>query len=201
MKVLKESGCLFILSAVESVDDTGLELLDKGHSRADFINALALLRKIDIDLAPTFVAFTPWTTLDNYLDLLEHIVNLQLIESVAPVQLSIRLLIPAGSFILKLDRLDDIVGDFEPGILGHPWSNPDPRVDELQQKIQSLVTRAEADGLSRPDIFLQIWQLAHEQAGRSVPVLNLEKSGKPVPRLSENWYCCAEPTCEQLVSF
>ena len=201
IKVLKETGCLFILSAVEAVDDTILELLDKGHNREDFINALAFLRRIDIDLAPTFVAFTPWTTLDNYLELLEYIVRLQLIESVAPVQLSIRLLIPAGSYILKLDNLHGIVGDFDAGILGHPWSNPDPLVDELQQKIQSLVTRAEADGLSRPQIFLDIWRLAHEQAGKAVPALDLEQAGKPVPRLSENWYCCAEPTCEQLASF
>jgi radical SAM superfamily enzyme YgiQ (UPF0313 family) len=201
MKRLKETGCLFILSAVEAVDDTILELLDKGHSREDFIKALALLREIDVSLAPTFVAFTPWTTLDIYLQLLADIVDLQLIESVAPVQLSIRLLIPAGSYILKLDKLEDIVGDFDAAILGHPWSNPDPRVDELQQQVQSWVTKAESNELSRPDIFLEIWRLAHQQAGRPVPELNLEEAGKPVPRLSENWYCCAEPTCEQLVSF
>jgi hypothetical protein len=201
IKVLRETGCLFILSAVESVDDTILALLDKGHSREDFINALAFLREIDINLAPTFVAFTPWTTLDNYLQLLEDIVTWQLVESVAPVQLSIRLLIPAGSYILKLDNLDAIVGDFDAGILGHPWHNPDPRVDELQQQIQSWVTKAEAGGLSRPDIFLEIWRLAHRQAGRPAPELDLEHAGKPVPRLSENWYCCAEPTCEQLASF
>lgn len=201
IKVLKETGCLFILSAVEAVDDTILALLDKGHSREDFINALAFLREIDINLAPTFVAFTPWTTLDIYLQLLEDIVTWQLIESVAPVQLSIRLLIPAGSYILKLDNIDAIVGDFDAGILGHPWNNPDPRVDELQQQVQSWVTKAESEGLSRPDIFLEIWRLAHRQAGRPVPELNLEHAGKPVPRLSENWYCCAEPTCEQLVSF
>ena len=201
IKVLKDTGCLFILSAVEAVDDTILALLDKGHSREDFINALAFLREIDINLAPTFVAFTPWTTLDIYLQLLEDIVKWQLIESVAPVQLSIRLLIPAGSYILKLDNLDTIVGDFDAGILGHPWNNPDPRVDELQQQVQSWVTKAESEGLSRPDIFLEIWRLAHRQAGRPVPELNLEHAGKPVPRLSENWYCCAEPTCEQLVSF
>ena len=176
-------------------------MLDKGHSREDFINALAFLREIDINLAPTFVAFTPWTTLDNYLQLLEDIVTWQLVESVAPVQLSIRLLIPAGSYILKLDNLDAIVGDFDAGILGHPWHNPDPRVDELQQQIQSWVTKAEAGGLSRPDIFLEIWRLAHRQAGRPAPELDLEHAGKPVPRLSENWYCCAEPTCEQLASF
>jgi len=201
MQVLKDTGCLFILSAVEAVDDTILELLDKGHSRADFIDALALLRRIDMDLAPTFVAFTPWTTLDNYLELLQHIVRLQLVESVAPVQLSIRLLIPAGSYILKLEHPDGLIGDFDAGILGHPWLNPDPRVDDLQQKIQSLVTRGDADGLSRAAIFQAIWRLAHEQAGRDAPALDLEKAGKPVPRLSENWYCCAEPTCEQLVSF
>ncbi len=201
IKVLKETGCLFILSAVEAVDDAILALLDKGHSREDFINALAFLREIDINLAPTFVAFTPWTTLDIYLQLLEDIVTWQLIESVAPVQLSIRLLIPAGSYILKLDNIDAIVGDFDAGILGHPWNNPDPRVDELQQQVQSWVTKAESEGLSRPDIFLEIWRLAHRQAGRPVPELNLEHAGKPVPRLSENWYCCAEPTCEQLVSF
>ena len=201
IRVLKETGCLFILSAVEAVDDTILELLDKGHTREDFINALAFLRTIDINLTPTFVAFTPWTTLDIYLELLEHIVNWQLIESVAPVQLSIRLLIPAGSYILKLDHLDDIVGDFDAAILGHPWSNPDPRVDELQQQIQSRVIKAEADGLSRAHIFQEIWRLAHQQAGRPVPELNLDDAGKPVPRLSENWYCCAEPTCEQLLSF
>ena len=201
MKLLKETGCLFILSAVEAVDDTILELLDKGHSREDFIKALALLREIDVSLAPTFVAFTPWTTLDIYLQLLADIVDLQLIESVAPVQLSIRLLIPAGSYILKLDKLEDIVGDFDAAILGHPWSNPDPRVDVLQQQVQSWVTKAESNELTRPDIFLEIWRLAHQQAGRPVPELNLEEAGKPVPRLSENWYCCAEPTCEQLVSF
>ncbi|MEN8207098.1 MAG: CUAEP/CCAEP-tail radical SAM protein [Pseudomonadota bacterium] len=201
IKILKQTGCLFILAAVEAVDDTILELLDKGHSRADFINALAFLREIGINLAPTFVAFTPWTTLDNYLELLEYIQKLQLIEATAPVQLSIRLLIPAGSYILKLDGLDDIAGEFDAAILGHPWSNPDPRVDELQQKIQSRVTAAESEGLSRPEIFQEIWRLAHEQAGKSPPEMDIAQAGKPVPRLSENWYCCAEPTCEQLVSF
>jgi radical SAM superfamily enzyme YgiQ (UPF0313 family) len=201
IRILKETGCLFILSAVEAVDDTILELLDKGHSRADFISALAFLREIDINLAPTFVAFTPWTTLDNYLELLEHILKLQLIEAVAPIQLAIRLLIPAGSYILKLEGLDDIVGEFDAAILGHPWSNPDPRVDELAQKIQSWVTKAESEGLSRAEIFLEIWRLAHEQADKPVPELDIAQTGKAIPRLSENWYCCAEPTCEQLVSF
>jgi len=201
IKALKETGCLFILSAVEAVDDDILGYLDKGHTRADFINALAFLREINIDLTPTFVAFTPWTTLEIYLELLRHIVELQLIESVAPVQLSIRLLIPAGSCILDIDNLDGKIGEFDASILGHPWASPDPRVDKLQQDVQAWVMQAEADSLSRADIFKGIWAMSHEIADRPVPELDLEHTGEPVPRLSENWYCCAEPTCEQLVSF
>jgi len=201
MAELKQTGCLFILSAVEAVDDAILEHLDKGHTRADFIHALQLLRHLEIDLAPTFVAFTPWTTLDNYIELLQLLAELQLVESVAPVQLSIRLLVPAGSYLLRLADLDDSIGTFDPAILGHPWHNPDPRVDALQQKVQAWVTRAEAEGLSRPEIFSEIWKLAHAQAGRQAPTLDMVHTGKAVPRLSENWYCCAEPTCEQLTSF
>jgi radical SAM superfamily enzyme YgiQ (UPF0313 family) len=200
MQILKDTGCLFILSAVEAVDDAILEQLDKGHTRADFIAALDLLRTTGIALAPTFVAFTPWTTLENYLELLRHVVDLQLIEAVAPVQLSIRLLVPAGSCILEIDSIADRIGAFDPQLLGHPWSNPDARVDALQQQVQAWVSRAEAEGLSRAQIFAGIWKLAHEQAGLPVPRLELQHSGQPVPRLSENWYCCAEPTCEQLTS-
>ena len=33
---LRGTGCLFVISAVESADDAVLEKLDKGHTRADF---------------------------------------------------------------------------------------------------------------------------------------------------------------------
>jgi len=198
---LEQTGCLFIISAVESLDDGILNILDKGHTRADFIAARAFLRETGIALSPTFVAFTPWTTLDNYLLLLEHIVSLQLVESVAPVQLSIRLLIPAGSYLLEIEQLHDIIGDFDPAILGYPWANPDKRVDALQRDLQTWVAQGEQQGLSRFEIFQGVWERAHRHAGRPAPALDPRASGKPVPRLSENWYCCAEPTSEQLVSF
>jgi radical SAM superfamily enzyme YgiQ (UPF0313 family) len=201
LRVLKETGCLFIISAVESVDDRILGELDKGHTRADFVAALALLRETGIDLSPTFVAFTPWTTLENYLDLLRQIVELRLVESVAPVQLSIRLLIPAGSYLLGLESLKDVLGAFDQHLLGHPWRHPDPRVDRLQREIQEWVARAEREGLTRRDIFAGVWERAHRQAGMPAPLLDAAGDAKPIPRLSENWYCCAEPTCEQLVSF
>jgi radical SAM superfamily enzyme YgiQ (UPF0313 family) len=200
IRELKDTGCLFILSAVEAVDDSTLSHLDKGHTREDFIAALTSLREIGIDLAPTFVAFTPWTTLENFIALLRHIVDLQLIAAVAPVQLSIRLLIPAGSRILEINDIAGQIGDFDASLLGHPWSNPDPRVDALQQQIQAWVSQSEAAQLPREEVFQGIWRLAHEQAKLPVPALDSGQVGKPIPRLSENWYCCAEPTCEQLTS-
>ena len=63
LPVLKETGCLFVISAVEAVDDVVLGHLDKNHTNADFDRAVALLRDVGISFAPTFVAFTPWTTL------------------------------------------------------------------------------------------------------------------------------------------
>ena len=201
VRVLKETGCLFIISAVESVDDAILRALDKGHTRADFVRALAFLRETGIDLSPTFVAFTPWTTLANYLELLRQLVALRLVESVAPVQLSIRLLVPAGSYLLRLENLKGVIGAFDQRLLGHPWRNSDPRVDSLQQDIQHWVAQAERDGVSRREIFAGVWKRAHRQAGISPPPLDEACAGRAIPRLSENWYCCAEPTSEQLVSF
>ncbi len=42
--VLAGTGCLFVTSAVESLDDSVLARLAKGHTRADFVKALALVR-------------------------------------------------------------------------------------------------------------------------------------------------------------
>ena len=119
----------------------------------------------------------------------------------APVQLAIRLLIPQGSFILELDGLDDVISDFDPVTLGYQWKNPDPEVDSLQGEVMSWVMQAEAENMPRLDIFEGVWKLAHRHAGLPAPALPRNASGEPIPRLSENWYCCAEPTSQQLASF
>ena len=105
MAVLRDTGCLFVTSAVESVDDAVLARLEKGHTRADFERAAAWLRDIGLPLVPTFVAFTPWTTIETYLEMLDAIERLDLVEHVAPVQLAIRLLIPDGSRLLELEDI------------------------------------------------------------------------------------------------
>jgi len=197
---LQRSGCLFITSAVEAVDDDILRHLAKNHTSRDFDRAVALTREAGIALAPTFVAFTPWTTLEGYIALLERLVELQIVESVPPVQLTIRLLVPEGSYLLQLPGFKEKLKAFDAELLGYPWSHPDPRVDRLQQDLQVWVARCEAEDLARREVFDSIWRMAHEAAGRPAAKLagNL---GAPIPRLSEPWYCCAEPTDQQLRSF
>jgi radical SAM superfamily enzyme YgiQ (UPF0313 family) len=192
---LAETGCAFVTSAVESLDDVVLGLLLKGHTRADFIEAVALCREAGLTLVPTFVAFHPWLTLQDYCGLLDAIAALDLVEHVAPIQLAIRLLIPDGSRILELEELRTCIGGFDAATLSYPWTHPDPRVDALQRDVAALVSsRVEAD---RRAVFRDIRSLAYERAG--LPrASRLSVRGDAVPYINEPWYCCAEPNLDDM---
>lgn len=201
LPLLKETGCLFITAAVEAVDDQILKYLDKNHTNADFGRAVELVRAAGIALAPTFVPFSPWTTLEGYVALLARLVELELVESVPPIQLAIRLLVPQGSELLKLPGFIEYLDAFDPTLLGYPWRHADARVDALHKEIQAWVMDAESKNIPRRDIFLKIWNLAHVATGLPAPLLPQGDRKIPGPRLSEPWYCCAEPTDQQLQSF
>jgi radical SAM superfamily enzyme YgiQ (UPF0313 family) len=188
---LRETGCLFVVSAVESLDDAVLARLEKHHTREEFVQVVELFRRERLTLQPTFVGFTPWTTLDSYLDLLAQLQRLDLVESVAPVQLTIRLLIPAGSKLLELPEVRQIVGDFDAQSLVYPWSNPDPRVDKLAADLQALIAASEKSKLSRSETFSRIWRAANLAADRRVEfnAMPLVAARATVPYLNEPWYC------------
>lgn len=198
---LKDTGCLFVISAVESVDDAILDRLDKGHTREDFLHVARTFRSLGMTLHPTFVAFTPWTTMENYLDLLRVVAAEKLIENVAPIQLGIRLLIPEGSRLLELDEVQRMVGAFDARSLVYPWKNAEVRADALSETVQAIAAEGDRKKETRSRTFEKIWRAAHDAAGIVAPDLQIaERSGGAVPFLSEPWYCCAEPTTEQLVS-
>ncbi len=201
LPALKAAGCLFITTAVESLDDQVLDYLAKNHTRADFEHALQLCRDADLFLAPTFVSFTPWSTLEGYLDLLATMLRLRLVEAVPSIQLCIRLLVPQGSYLLQLPGFSAMLEAFDAKLLGYPWRHADPRVDALQQAVQACAAEGEKHDRPRKEIFQQIWQLTHEALGRPTPPLTQADFGTPIARLSEPWYCCAEPTEQQLQSF
>jgi radical SAM superfamily enzyme YgiQ (UPF0313 family) len=186
---LRETGCAFVTTAVESVDDRVLALLDKGHTRADFERVVSLARDVSLPLAPTFVAFTPWTTLSGYCDLLQTIDRLGLIDHVAPIQLAIRLLVTEGSRLLELADIQRVVGQFSPRTLTYPWTHQDSRVDELQRAIEALV----GVNLSAPrrEVFARVWKIAHDAAQLNAPRLTDVDipSRATIPYLNEPWYC------------
>ncbi len=200
---LAATGCVLVTSAVESFDEAILERFDKRHTPLDLEVALRALDEVGISLNPTFVAFTPWTTISGYGDLLAAVRRLDLVRNVSPVQYGIRLLVPAGSHLLELSEMADLLDEFDPATLAFGWRSPDPRVDELQQRVAELVAAAHDPAVDRVEVFRQIWQATATLSDSGLAALpdQLEhprgSSRADVPQMSEPWYCCAEPTAEQ----
>src|SRR4029453_2525437 len=142
-----------------------LEHLEKGHTRADFIEAAGLCRDAGLPLGPTFVAFTPWTTLEGYRDLLDVVDSLGLAGHVAPVQWGIRLLVTWASRLLELPDIQQLVAPFDRKTLTYPWRHPDARVDALQAQVMDLI----GVRINRPrlEIFNEIRALATGTVGTS----------------------------------
>ena len=202
VRTLRDTGCLFATSAVESVDDAILARLAKGHTRADFLAVVAGFRELGLILQPTFVPFTPWTTLAGYRELLALIAEQDLAENVAPIQLGIRLLIPAGSRLLELEDVRMAIGDFDASGLVYPWRHPDPRMDILSERVQELANDGHRLKRSRTETFRRIWRAAQEVAGETAgtDILPAVSSARKIPHFAEPWYCCAEPTLDQFAA-
>jgi radical SAM superfamily enzyme YgiQ (UPF0313 family) len=186
---LASTGCAFVISAVESLDDRVLALFDKGHTREEFFEAVGLCRTAGVTLVPTFVAFHPWLSLESYCDLLDTIARLDLVDHVAPIQLAIRLLVPEGSRLLTLDDMRAHIGPFDPATLTYRWAHPDPCVDALQRDVTALVgMRLTTD---RRALFDEIAALAHSRAGVPAPAFDTRpaRARATVPYLNEPWYC------------
>lgn len=187
LPALKETGCAFVTTAVESFDDDVLDKLRKGHTFADFEAVVASTAALGLPLSPTFVAFTPWTTLESYVNALRVIDRLGLAHAVAPIQYAIRLLVPEGSLMLELEDVRRAIDHFDSRSLTHVWRHPDARVDALQRDVERLVgARLNAP---RHEVFARVWTLAHESAGLVAPSRDPLPSRATIPYLNEPWYC------------
>jgi radical SAM superfamily enzyme YgiQ (UPF0313 family) len=187
LPVLRDTGCAFVTTAVESFDDDVLAQLDKGHTRADVAAVVARCRDLGLVLSPTFIAFTPWTSLDGFARFLDEVERLDLVEHVAPVQLTLRLLVTWGSRLLELDQINQLVAGFDPGSLTYPWRHPDPAVDALQHDVMALVgVRASAP---RPVVFDEVRRLSDAALGRTGRAERPRLARAAIPYLTEPWYC------------
>ena len=205
---LRALGLRFVVSAVESTDDEVLRVLDKGHTRADTEAALRLLRGHGIELRPSLLPFTPWSSLGSFLDLLDAVAAWDLVDSVDPVQLSIRLLLPEGSLLLGRPETEPHLTGARDEVGSHLWRHPDPAMDGLAAAVGSRVA-ADADAGADPRATHAAVRALAAAAAAGAGIA-WEELPPPVtagmawaprggrPRLSEPWFCCAEPTPAQL---
>jgi len=191
---LKDTGCVLVTTAVESFDPDILETFDKGHTVGDLEIVIDALRDIGLAMNPTFVPFTPWTTIEGYTAFLRTLLRLGIVENMSPVQYAIRLLIPAGSKLFELPELSYFVSDFDHEALCHPWTHPDAAVDQLCQHVISVVTEAQAAQRTRWQVFEEVWRVT-----AAAGAIRGDRPQRPspgdarqvvtIPYLTEPWYC------------
>ncbi len=189
---LVQTGCLFVTSAAESVDDTVLGILNKGHTRAEFEASVAACREAGLTMNPTFVAFHPWLTRAGLLETFAVLDNLDLVGSLAPIQLTTRLLVPEGSLLLDLPEHAHLWQELDRARLVHPWAHLDRGVGRPAAPIR--VPRSPTpcrEGADRWATFDRLWVLA----GGNAPT-RLTRPEQIVPQFLEPWFCCSEPVGE-----
>ncbi len=183
MPELADLGAIFMVSAVECLNDHVLSILEKGHTRADVLEAIVVLRDAGIALRPSLLPFTPWSTIEDYVDLLDFAERERLIDAIDPVQFSVRLLLPPGSLLLTSPDLVPHVGVLDDEALSYTWIHPDPRMDALHKEVAAAVEEAGAREEDPYVTFYRIRLLAVLAAKEA-----LVKRRRP-PRLTESWFC------------
>ncbi len=186
------AGCLFVVCALESVNDEILKRLEKGHTTAEAVLALELLREHGIETRPSFMPFTPWTTPRDVHDLLDFVAAHDLVANVDPVQYAIRLLVPEGSLLLERDDLRGHLGPYEPERLSYPWRSADPAADRLQGRLSALVQQSAAAQEAAGLTFARICAVVREATGEPPdpePEAIALGSTEGRPRLTEPWFC------------
>jgi radical SAM superfamily enzyme YgiQ (UPF0313 family) len=185
------AGCAFVVSAVESLSDLVLRHLDKGHTRADVQAALEITRAAGIALRPSLLPFTPWTTLDDYVELVEWVAREGLVESVDAVQWAIRLLVPPGSALLARPEIRPFLGALDRENFAWSWMHPDPAMERLHREVGRIVHEANHAGERAALSFERVRAAAHAAAGlRPAEASATHAERRPVaPRLTEPWFC------------
>ncbi|NQV05222.1 radical SAM protein [bacterium] len=185
---LAEAGLSFVISAFETTNDEILGYLDKGHTAADMAEAIHLLRADGIEIRPSWLPFTPWTTVQDLVDIVDFVTLHDLFGNIDPVQMSIRLLIPNGSLMLEIPELAPHLGPFDAAALGYRWTAADPAADALQSDL-ALIAAAGADHATEPMAVIdRMWRAIAEAAG-TPPVAIPAGATTGRPRSTEPWFC------------
>jgi hypothetical protein len=109
-------------------------------------------------------------------------------------------LIPPGSLILDNCLDEPWLGTLDQSVFSYRWSHPDPKVDELYSAVNSIVEQAARANENIADTFYKVAGAVEDVRGSKFmrPRRLLPIATEGPPRLTESWFCCAEPTEQQL---
>ena len=188
----RETGCAFFVTAVESLSDLVLRHLDKGHSREDVFRTVKAAREARVSIRPSLVAFTPWTSAQDYFDLLDFIEEYALIDEVDPIQMAIRLLVPPGSYLPGSKQMERYITELDAENFIYRWEHPDRRMDKLHEEALILAEDAAARQEDAATTFMRIRELAAdvlERPEQALPKATFAPDRIRPPRLTESWFC------------
>lgn len=188
---LARCGARFAVSAVESLNPEVLVILNKGHTPDEAREAVRLLQNHRIPMRPSLLPFNPWSSLDDYGELLDWVEEEDLALNVDPVQFSIRLLVPPGSLLADHPEMAPFLGKLDRDRLCYTWDHPDPRMDRLHRQVTAAVEEAARADEDPYRTYGRIRDLYREVAGRQpapTRTLPVREADGP-PRLTENWFC------------
>lgn len=194
---LAAANLLFVVSAFESVDPATIEILDKGHTVHDMVQAVDLVRRAGIYLRPTWLPFFPWTEPGDVADIFEFLDENDLVPATDPVQLAIKLLVPRGSLLEAHPALFPHLKGYDEAALTWRWDFADGATAVLYEQLQTIAADASDCGQEIAVTLNQMREVVGLVSRRTLPPLVIDHE---VPRLTESWYCCAEPTRGQAVS-
>lgn len=198
---LAAAGVLFVVSAVETLDQAILVRLEKGHTAYDAHLAVDLVHAAGIDIHPTWLPFTPWTTASGVADIARFVWDNDLAPVTDPVQLSIRLLIPDGSLMLSIPDLEPHLTGYDADSLGYTWRAADAAIDQLQVRLAEMAEKGAARGDASVETLAAMTTRIAEAAAVDIPTgSSIPGPVRVRPRLTEPWFCCSEPTGIQLAA-
>jgi hypothetical protein len=204
LPALAEAGVLFVVTAVETLNDNILAILDKGHQRADVFRAQQLLADAGLVMRPSLMPFTPWTQWQDLHDILQWVADTNLVDNVDAVQYSIRLLVPHGSLLQDHTAMLPHRGAYDDEALTYRWQHPEARIDALQRDLRQIAEDASGRGDAPETTFDAVWDLLRERVPRARHPPSRLAQARPAtsraartaalprqrpPRLTEPWFC------------
>jgi hypothetical protein len=134
----------------------------------------------------------------DYVQMINFIIENDLVGLTPRIQYGIKLLIPKYSALFDGESLNAFDMQYSPTLLNHEWSHKNSDVEKLFTDVSQLIQLSTEDTIPQNNFFQQVCNLVSTHTNEII------QTCKDFEEFSvgstENWYCCAEPTDQQLVA-